>query len=345
MQLKWIIYKATCFINNLDFKRDNLDYITDNFLLASRQSRFLNLGNHLLVKMQNLVDNFLNYLEKEKGYSQNTIFAYSEDLKDFFNWCEEKGFNILKLKVQNFRQYLMYLAEKKLLKSSICRKVSTLKSFYLFLVKKEIITDSPAHLILSPKKDKKLPSFLTMEEMQKFLELPATDSPLGLRDRAILELFYATGMRISELTSLKLFDIDLTSDEIKVLGKGNKERIVIMGDKAKTALKNYLQNGRPQLRAENNDCGFLFLNKLGTKLTPRSVQRMVKKYIAIFGKTNNITPHSLRHSFATHLLEGGADLRIVQELLGHINLATTQIYTHITQKTLRKTYDKAHPRA
>lgn len=293
--------------------------------------------------MEKYLFSFLDYLKGEKNVSLNTIVSYNRDIKQFLHYLRGQNIDLKKVTVRELRNYLAYLKEMNS-RSSIARKISSLRSFFKFLVKKHNFPSNPAVIIFSPKLDKKLPVFLDKDEIVELIETPDVNTPLGKRDRAILEILYATGMRVSEIVSLNIWDIDLNSEEIKVLGKGSKERIVVFGRKAQEALKEYIMQGRNELLKEKEE-ETLLINRFGTKLTVRSVQRMVNKYVKILGNRKKITPHSLRHTFATHLLEGGADLRSVQELLGHSSLSTTQLYTHITKERLKKVYEQAHPRA
>lgn len=283
---------------------------------------------------------FLDYLKYQKDVSEHTLSAYSKDLVDFLNFLEEKKCGILEVNYLLLRNYLGHLREK-LSKKSVARKLASLRTFYKFLVREGKIKENPALLVSSPRLDKKLPSFLDLPQIEELLRLPEP-TPSGTRDKAILELLYATGMRVSEIVSLNIWEVDLNSDEIKILGKGKKERIVLMGKYSQVAIREYLFSSRPHFQKNNEKA--LFLNKYGGRLTSRGVQRIVEKYIKILGEKKNITPHSLRHSFATHLLERGADLRSVQELLGHASLSTTQIYTHLTKERLKEIHKKYHPR-
>lgn len=283
---------------------------------------------------------FLDYLKYQKNVSEHTLSAYSKDLVDFLNFLEEKKCDILEVNYPLLRNYLGHLREG-LSKKSVARKLASLRTFYKFLVREGKIKENPALLVSSPRLNKKLPSFLDLPQIEELLQLPE-HTPAGTRDKAILELLYATGMRVSEIVFLNIWEVDLNSDEIKILGKGKKERIVLMGKYSQDALREYLFSSRPHLQKNNEKA--LFLNKYGGRLTSRGVQRIVEKYIKILGERKNITPHSLRHSFATHLLERGADLRSVQELLGHASLSTTQIYTHLTKERLKEIHKKYHPR-
>ena len=242
------------------------------------------------------------------------------------------------------RDYLSELVGRGIAKASIARKLSAIRSFFRYLVREEIIAKNPIEQVSSPKLDRRLPSFLTQEEMGKLLNAPDLSTPLGQRDRALLELLYASGLRVSELVGLTLEQIDLESNEIRVWGKGSKERVVLMGQPAAEALKDYIKEGRARLRGEKKTKA-LFLDRYGQKLTERSVQRLLNQYAKKAGIGKRVHPHLLRHTFATHLLDGGADLRVVQELLGHARLTSTQIYTHVTKGQARKVYLAAHPLA
>lgn len=310
--------------------------------------------------MSSYLDQFMDYLRVEKGVSIHTLSAYGRDITQFITYLrQEKGLMpvgrrsrpgrqekfLSKVTHLHLRAYLAYLKEREYTPASINRKLASLRSFFRYLCRKRGLKVNPVLALSSPKLGKRLPVFLDRIEVDKLLSLPEIKKPAGLRDWAILELFYASGMRVSELVGLNLLDIDLGSDEVRVFGKGKKERIVLTGSKAKQAMKRYLQEGRPQLIGQMVDEEALFINRFGGRLTVRSVQRMVNKYIRIMGERKKVSPHTLRHTFATHLLEGGADLRSVQELLGHASLSTTQIYTHVTEERLKLVYDQAHPRA
>jgi len=242
------------------------------------------------------------------------------------------------------RDYLAYLVEQGVVKASIARRLSAIRSFCRYLLREEMISSSPVADTSSPKLDKRLPSFLTIEEMERLLKAADLSDPVGQRDRAIMELLYAAGLRVSELVNLDVGQVDLDTSEIRVWGKGAKERMVLMGKPAAEALSAYLSQGRVEL-LDKKKSGALFVNRYGKRLTERSVQRMLQKYADLAGIKKRIHPHLLRHTFATHLLDGGADLRVVQELLGHANLSSTQIYTHISKSQARKVYLSAHPLA
>jgi integrase/recombinase XerC len=242
------------------------------------------------------------------------------------------------------REYLLALEKKRYSRRSIARKLSSARSFFRFLAREKLADQNPFENLLTPKLPKKLPNFLYPEELQSLLDAPEQKDARGLRDRAILEVLYGTGLRVTEIKRMNMNDVDFDEGEIKVLGKGSKERIVLFGSHARTALERYLKEGRPGLVGGKKSPA-LFINRRGSRLTTRSVERMIVHYAKKAGLTKKVTPHTLRHSFATHLLSGGADLRMVQELLGHVSLSTTQVYTHITKERLKEVYDSAHPRS
>ncbi len=280
------------------------------------------------------------------GRSPNTVDAYARDLNDFARFCEESGGGVgpREVDLKLARRYLAELKRDGRARTTIARRVSALRSFFKFLKRQGVVERNIFVSLDSPRLPKKTPEYLFVEEVSSLLKAPDAETPAGLRDRAILELLYSSGMRVSELVSLNLADLKPGSPELRVVGKGNKERIVFVGDPAHAAVEEYLKNGRPLFGAAQ-DGRALFLNKNGGRLHVRGVQRVVEKHINRTAILKKISPHSLRHSFATHLLNGGADLRTVQELLGHASLSTTQIYTHISAERLRKTYDETHPRA
>lgn len=288
--------------------------------------------------MNRYLEKFLSYLDIEKNYSKHTLVNYQGDLDEFFAFLGEMP--IEKVEYLTLRRYLARLRDKNHRPRTVARKLSSLRSLLRFLMREGYIKTNPSSLLNTPKLDKILPQFLSEEEMKKFIEAPKLEGEFGYRDRAILEALYSAGLRVSELVGLNINSIDTISNIVKVLGKGKKERLVPIGDKAVSAIQEYLR-----CRKKKDDAGALFLNKNGTRLSARSVCNMTHKYIRLAGVRNGISPHALRHSFATHLLNRGADLRSVQELLGHVNLSTTQIYTHISTEKIRSVYAKAHPRA
>ena len=286
--------------------------------------------------MLRYIEKFLRYLEIEKNASKHTILNYHLDLKVFSNFMKDTPLE--NVDYLSLRKYLAFLKGENLKNRTIARKLSSLRTFFKFLCREGYLKSNPTSLILTPKLEKTLPLFLTESEAEKLVESPGKDDASGLRDRAILETFYSTGMRISELVGLNVEDVDFIGGAVKVLGKGKKERLIPIGDRALRAVRNYLDRRSVTTKA-------IFLNKNGRRLTDRGVRQIFEKYIRIASLKEGISPHTLRHSFATHLLNRGADLRSVQELLGHVNLSTTQIYTHLTTERLKDVYDKAHPRA
>lgn len=299
------------------------------------------------------LDGFFLYLRVEKNASPRTLENYRGDLEQFFTFCRNQagGADIAVATVDRLliREYLAYLQSRDYTRRTIARKLASLRSFYRWLLREEIIPDNPLAGIATPKIERKLPKFLYLPEVEALLAAPDGNTPLGKRDIALLETLYATGIRVSELVGLNLGDIDFGMEYVRVYGKGAKERIVPIGGQALAAVKNYLRNGREMLRQSGRTGPApekaLFLNKLGTRLTARSIRRCIDKYTKAIALERKISPHALRHSFATHLLDAGADLRSVQEMLGHVNLSTTQIYTHVTKAQLKRVYAHAHPRA
>ena len=295
--------------------------------------------------MQEIFNKYINYLEAERNASPYTVRNYTTDLLGFFEFLKAKGIGSLnEVDKHTLRDYLSQLMEQGFVKASIARKLSAIRSFYRYLLREEIISTSPVATTSSPKLDRRLPSFLTVEEILRLLEAPDLSTPQGQRDRALMELLYASGLRVSELVSLNLEQVELDSREIRVWGKGSKERMVLMGEPAANALSAYLSQGRPKLLGKKRSSA-LFLNRYGGRLIERRVERILGKYARLAGINKRVYPHLLRHTFATHLLDGGADLRVVQELLGHANLSSTQIYTHVTKSQARKVYLSAHPMA
>jgi len=287
------------------------------------------------------IDLFLKYMRSERGATVNTLKAYDKDLRQFLSFLRGDNLEIYSATRDNVRDFIMALTENRYNKNSVIRKLSTLRRFYTFMVKRGFIGENPLVSLFSPKQEKILPNFLTQSEMERLIENIPLDNPLGIRDRAIVECLYSTGMRIGELVQLNVSDVR-DDRQILIKGKGNKERIVFLGEYALKSLKRYLEEVRPSLVRDDKEMA-LFLSRFGTRLTCRSIERMMEKYGIMTGK--DVSPHTIRHSFATHLLENGADLRAVQELLGHSDLSTTQKYTHITLERLKEIYKKTHPRA
>jgi len=279
------------------------------------------------------IKEFIHYIEYQRNYSSHTVYAYRSDLEQFLSFANHSFESIDR---ETIRKYLFFLKEKNYHPRSISRKIACLKAFFGFLVRRGYIKTNPTLLILSPKVPERLPSFLTVEEVEKILEAASDKSQMGLRDRAIMELLYSSGIRVGELVSLRMEDVNIPDETIKVKGKGSKERVVPIGSCALNCLFEYF--GKRGLRG-----GYVFLNRKNRRLTTRSVERIIKKYAKIAGINKKITPHVFRHSFATHMLDRGADLRTVQEMLGHSDIATTQIYTHITIQRLKEFYEKHRP--
>ncbi|MDO8490697.1 MAG: tyrosine recombinase XerC [Dehalococcoidia bacterium] len=296
--------------------------------------------------MEELLQKYLRYLEIERNASRYTVRNYTSDIRDsFFKFLKSEGIaSLAEVDRLALRRYLGWLAEAGYARSSVSRKLSAVRSMYRYLAWERDIPDNTLAKVSLPKREKRLPPFLTQSETLRLIEAPSLDTPLGLRDRAILELLYAAGMRVGEITGLNVRDINLKSREVLVLGKGSKERQVLMGKTAAAFLERYMRSARRKLMGKRRPDA-LFLNRRGGRLTDRSVQLLVNRYARGAGMQKSIHPHMLRHSFATHMLDGGADLRVIQELLGHASLATTQTYTHVTQKQIRKVYLEAHPRA
>ena len=304
---------------------------------------------------ENLIGLFLESLATEKGYSDHTLRAYSKDLEAFFAFVAEsqataagrqkrrRSVSAKQINGLIIRSYLGFLHRQNK-KTTIARKLSAVRSFFKFLVKQGVIEQNPAELILTPKQAKTIPTYLSVDEMFRLLDSIQTDTLLGLRNRAIFETLYSSGIRVSELAGLNLSDVDFLSEAVRVLGKGNRERIVPIGQKALKAISAYRAQLGRQVDSEALKDDALFLNKYNNRLTARSIARILRKLVDAVGLLTPVSPHALRHSFATHMLDSGADLRVVQELLGHKSLSTTQKYTHVSIDRLMETYDKAHPR-
>ena len=282
---------------------------------------------------------FFNFLIIEKGLSKNTVKAYETDIKGFIKWINKNNKkSLLNIKESCVNQYISYLFSLKLKSSSVNRKISSLKSFYLFLLKKKLIRHSPFSEVISPKQEKYLPASMSESEVEKLLNSPDASKEIEQRDKAMIEMLYATGMRISELVNLKITDIDMNRSVIKVMGKGSKERLIPFGESASEALFNYLKIRKDSSSKE------VFISNRGKKITRVAFWQRIKVYLLRENLKISISPHTLRHAFATHLLNRGADLRSVQLLLGHSDLSTTQIYTHIAKQRLGDVLKKHHPR-
>jgi integrase/recombinase XerC len=327
------------------------------------------------MKNSNTIQEFISYLRFEKHFSEYTARCYGTDLEQYVTHLTGSGSAghaedasratesfgglavaavqteqtvdqlLLVADVNSIRAYMAHLNEHNYSKSTLARKLATLRSFYKFLVKRHYLSNNPVSTIKTPKQEKKLPKFLEYEQIQKLLNTPPADSWLGARDRAMMETMYSTGVRVSELVGLNLDDVDFLSEVIHIRGKGKKERICPIGSRALQAIQNYLEFRNRRMESDPNfDTRVLFANKHGKRLSTRSVRRKMDKYLIEAGLDPDISPHTLRHSFATHMLNNGADLRSVQELLGHQSLSTTQIYTHVTTARMKEQYHDAHPR-
>ena len=294
--------------------------------------------------MRKELDQYLNFLEHEKNASPHTISSYRRDLLQLAQYTEERSMKLKEIDNVALRGFLAILHEKKNKKSTIARKLASVRSFLQYCMMKKWLEDNPAKIVSTPKQEYHVPSFLSEEEVAEFLDLPQSRQPLDLRDKAILELLYATGIRVSELVKIDLDEVNFEERLIRVMGKGKKERIVPFGRLAGDSLRFYIL-ARSQINKGDVEEKALFVNYRGERLTPRSIERIVDKYIRVTAIQRKISPHSLRHSFASHLLSRGADLRVIQELLGHESLATTQKYTHLDLKQLLKVYRKSHPRS
>ncbi len=288
---------------------------------------------------------FKLYIEVERNFSKHTVIAYGSDILSFLIWLNDR--NVQDVTYSIIREYLLYIQQFNYSKTTVSRKIASLRTFYRYLYRERIVESNPAMGVHSPKKGKSLPEFLTEKEIEQVLNNIRMESPAGYRNRTILELLYATGMRVSELSSLNFENLNLEENEIKVFGKGSKERIVLVSQRAKNFLETYIKTVRYLISKEEktNPESPVFINKTGYRLQPQSVRKAINEVMDKIELPKHVTPHVFRHSFATKLLENGADLRIVQELLGHSSISNTQIYTHVSPERLKQTYNIAHPRA
>jgi len=307
------------------------------------------------VRLSELIDSYIKALKTQKGYSEHTLRNYRSDLEQFLGFLKKKGTGEGKTEREPAIESIDFLTIREYFgnlfgaarRTTVARKMSAVKSFFSFLEKRGLIRNNAAADLTAPRQEKYIPTYLPVDEMFRLLQRPDRARPLGLRDLAILEVLYSCGLRVSELVGLDIKSIDFDQRLVRVLGKGNKERIVPVGKEAVRAVNRYLESALPLRKKAGGDAGSgpLFINSRGGRLSTRSVANIVKKYGKEGGLMLDISPHALRHTFATHLLDGGADLRSVQELLGHASLSTTQKYTHVSLDKLMEVYDKAHPRS
>ena len=298
--------------------------------------------------MQATVNGFLRHLRVERNASELTLKSYNEDFQSFYDYLQDRAGGIVgvqQVSTSLLRGYVAYLHECQYARTTIARRLACLRSFFRFTTREGVTDANPAKALRTPRVGRKLPHFLTSDQVARLLETPPANDPFGLRDRAILETMYSAGLRVAELVGLNVSSWDREANILRVLGKGRKERIAAVGRYAAGALDRWLEVREPVSDPSPDDDDALFLNKFGERLTTRSIGRMLEKHLKAAGLSAVTTPHTLRHSFATHLLDGGADLRAVQELLGHKSLTTTQIYTHVSTRRMRETYAQAHPHA
>ncbi len=294
-------------------------------------------------KYNTYLNNFISYLTNNKRYSPYTITSYKKDTYDYLEFLKKNNIDIKNSNYKIVEEYSKYLYKKKLSKRSIARKYSSIRTFYNYLEKKNILENNIFNLLENPKKEEKLPRFINEYELDKMFEIP-DNSPKGQRDRLILEILYGTGVRVSELVNIKINDIDFNNNSIKVRGKGNKDRYVFYGKYCKEAINNYIKNGRISL-LNGQTCDYLLLNRFGKNISVVSIRKILNEIINKCSLDIKISPHVLRHTFATHLLNEEADIMHVKELLGHSSLSTTSIYTHVTNEKIKEVYYKTHPRA
>ena len=294
------------------------------------------------------IDGFLRYLKIERNASELTIKSYSEDFGSLQDYLRDRVGAVsspAELQIAQLRGYVAYLHECDYARTTIARRLASLRSFFRYCQREGLVTSNPAKALRTPRVGRKLPHFLTIDQITKLLESPPANEVEGLRDRALLETMYSAGLRVAELVGMNVEHWDRDANIVRVYGKGRKERIAPIGRHAAKALDRWMEVREPAPDAKPADQAAMFLNRFGTRLTTRSVGRMLEKYLNLTGLDQLTTPHTLRHTFATHLLDGGADLRSVQEMLGHKSLTTTQIYTHVSTKRLKDTYEQAHPHA
>lgn len=294
------------------------------------------------------IKNFKSYIIVEKNFSEHTARAYESDVMAFLIWLGDEAFE--NVNYDKIREYLRFVNKYNYKKTTLSRKISALKTFYKYLCREQIVSTSPLNAISAPKKEKNLPKFLTKDEIEQILNSMDISTPVGFRNRTIFEVLWATGMRVSELSGLNIENLDLSSNEIRVFGKGAKERIVLISERARNYLERYINTARKLVAKgfnlqDDGEASPVFVNNTGYRLSTRTIRNVVNSTVEKLELPKKVTPHIFRHSFATYLIENGADLRVVQELLGHASISNTQIYTHISTKHLTETYEKTHPRA
>jgi integrase/recombinase XerC len=291
------------------------------------------------------IEDFLRHLGGERNLSPNTVAAYRRDLSQFIEFCARLRIDPMRADAKALRRFLAQRMTRGDARTTIARKASCLRTFYRFAVRRKLRADNPAALVAAPKRARTLPQIIKNSQIDTLLGLPPADDPFGTRDRAILEVLYGAGVRVGELTALDLEDVDFAAARLRVMGKGRKERLVPLGQPGMDALRHYITHARGRTIREGSPPAALFYNRKGRRIGQRDVRAMVEKYAKEVIPGGKVSPHTFRHTFATHLLEGDADLRSVQELLGHVDVKTTQIYTQVSRERLRKVYDQAHPRA
>lgn len=295
---------------------------------------------------QALLQKYLRSLSLEKGFSNNTVFAYENDLKRYVQFLEDQQISsVEQISPSRVQDYAEFLSKVGLAATSMARNFSAIRGFHKFLIEEGAATKDPTELLETPNLKRKLPEILSVDEISKLMEAPDIETPFGIRDRAILECFYGCGLRVSELIDLKIESVFLQDDMIRVLGKGNKERMIPIGEEATYWIKLYLARVRPALSKGITSRNQLFLSRFGKRFSRMGLWKLVQKYVLQANISQRVYPHIFRHSFATHLLENGADLRAVQEMLGHVDISTTQIYTHLSRQYIRQVYKEFHPRA
>jgi integrase/recombinase XerD len=293
---------------------------------------------------EELVERFIVHLTHERGLSPNTARAYRADLQRFLEWADRLSLDPLAVSHRQMRLYLAELDAARYARRTISRRLSAVRAFFEFLMREGTVTSDPASVLSAPKLHRSLPRMVPTIELEALLDAPSQDTPIGIRDGAVIELLYATGARVGELSGLRLSDLDLAQGQMTVMGKGSRERLLPLHETARRRLREYLQGSRPFL-AKGRSLDSVFLSTRGNRLSEDAIRRLFKKYVVAVGASSNLSPHSVRHTFASHMLEAGADLRTVQELLGHVALTTTQIYTHLSMARLKDVHRNAHPRS